>query len=471
MNKKIITLTSYGPRLRETAPKAIRSLITPTFAPDKIILYVAEADRQYVGGQFHGLPVEIKYVEDIKSHKKFMGLADRDLDGDYIIIVDDDLQYKPYFFAKLWNKYEEHTSQGETNFIVVNRAQLLLNHTSYFKNRFILKNDPDTGVFRWGSGGGVLVPPYTMRITRETLREGYKIAPHCDETFYSCFCAAHNIGTICTGKPQAFYPLPLPKRAPLGLWETFNKYEKDSILIKCLEYFGLDDNSVRVSFTSWTPRIKYAAAVVDKMRRQTIKPKQIILTLSVEEFPNKEKDLPRELLAMQGEDFVIRWSDGNTRTFKKVEPLFYLPANDWVAIIDDDVNYPPDFIAMMLSSVKGDNPVTGSHLKTNYQQYGNILSANGAFTLIKPKHCLPYLKGLQKYAQEHARPDICSDPALTYSVLLTSRQFTPSKKNLYTLQVQGNGRYPEPYSRGREGVERNQASHKIINEFICTLKK
>lgn len=467
MNKKIVTLTSYGPRLQETAPKAIRSLITPTFAPDKFILYVAEADRQYVGDQFDGLPVELHFVPDLKSHKKFSGLADRNLDGDFIIIVDDDLQYKSYFWDRLWEKYDQHKNENKP-FIVCNRAQLLNSPSPHLKTPFITKYEPDTGVFKFGSGSGLLVPPYTMRIDEATLLKGYEVAPHCDETWYSCYCAANNITTITTGKPQPFYLLQLPKDDPCGLWDKFNRREKDTTLAKCKDYFNLSDN-VRVSFTSWPPRIKYAAAVVERMRSQTLRPQQIILTLSLEEFPNKERDLPPDLVKQQGDDFVIRWVEGNSRTFKKLEPLFYLPANDWLAIVDDDVNYPRDFLAMMLNSVIGDAPVTGSHFKSTYQGYGNILSANGAFTLVKPKHCLPYLKELQEYAQRYGRPDICSDPALTYTALLNGYSYTPSIKNLHKLQA--SQKYPQPYSYGREGYRRNQDTHQIINDYICELKK
>lgn len=462
----IVCLTSYGYRLQETAPTAIKSLITKDFAPDKIILYVAESDRHFIKNQFDRFPtVEIRYIDDYKSHKKFYGLTDRELDNDFIIIVDDDLNYKPYFWGKLWAKYEEHKS--EQNFIVCNRGQLLFSHEKYLKTRFIMKTDPDNGQARFGSGAGLLIPPRTMRISKETLLTGFEISPHCDETFYSCLCAANGITTFCTGKPQPFNPLPLPQKDPNGLWDKFNKYEKDSVLIKCMDYFKLQEHKVTVSFTSWKKRIEYAADVVKRMRNQTIRPTQIILTLSADEFRNKEKDLPADLVNMQGGDFVIRWVRENSKTFKKLEPLFYLPANDWVLIVDDDILYSENFIEMMFASVNGNNPVTGSHLKTYYLNgFGNVLSANGAFTMIKPFHCLPYLKEIKDYAVRRGKIDLCSDPALTYATLLNGYKFSPTKQNLQPLQNQTNGKFPEPYSGGSIGKERNKETHNIILDYI-----
>ncbi|MBR6067270.1 MAG: hypothetical protein IKP45_05665 [Bacteroidales bacterium] len=461
----IVTLTSYGYRLQETAPKAIKSLYTNYFKPDKIILYVAHADSKYITNQFNEFKeLEIRYVDDYLSHKKFYSLTDRTLDNDFIIIVDDDLDYKEYFWDKLWTKYNEHKADDD-NFIVCNRAQLLSGN-EYRKTPFIMKNDSDSGVFRFGSGSGLLIPPHTMRIDLDTFVKGFELVPHCDETFYSCYCAANDIRTYSTGKPNPFYLIPLPKKDPNGLWTKYNQFEKDSNLIKVKRYFNLIDDNIFVSFTSWKKRIHLASKVVENMRAQTLRPFKIILTLSSDEFTNKEKDLPKELLALRSTDFEIRWVKENTKTFKKLEPLFYVHPEHWVLIIDDDVKYPDNFIELMYSSVKNNQPVTGSSFKTDYRRYGVIMSANGAFTLIKPLHCLPYLKEIKDFALSKGFTTICSDPALTYATLLNGYTFTKSKKDFRPLQQAGEGKYPEPYSRGKEGYERNVETHKIITEYL-----
>ena len=460
----IVSLTSYGYRLLETAPKAIASLYTEDFEPDKVILYVAHEDKQFIKNQFKNIPrLEIRFVDDLKSHKKFFALADRTLDGDFIIIVDDDLEYKPYFWGKLWAKYDQHKNDSN-NFIVCNRAQLI-SGKQYNKTPFVMKDDADLGKFRFGSGSGLLIPPHTMRINKATLYKGYEVAPHCDESYYSCFCVANDIDTYTTGKPQPFHSLQLPKKDPKGLWQKFNQFEKDDVLARCKKFFGIDKGEeIFVSFTSWKKRIQSAPDVVKRMRAQTYKPAKIILTLSVDEFPNKLNDLPTELVKLQGEDFEIRWVQENSRTFKKLEPLFYIHPEHWVLLIDDDIPYDSKFIETMFNSVKGNNPVTGSHLKTTYNQYGNILSCAGAYCLIKPLHCLPYLKQMKEYLHTRNMYDVSTDPLVTYSVLLNGYKFTASKTNFLPLARKSN--LPEPYSKGDGGKERNKASHQAVQQFI-----
>lgn len=460
-----LCLTSYGYRLVETAPKALASLMGGKHQPDRIILYIAEKDRQFVSDQFKRLPVEIRIVPDYMSHKKFYGLTDRSLDDDFIVIVDDDLHYKEYFWDKLWQKYEQH--KGESPFIVCNRAQLISGNV-YRKTPFVMKDDPDCGKFRFGSGSGLLIPPRTMRISKETLAKGFEIAPHCDETFYSCYCIANHITTYSTGKPQLFYQIPLPKKDPRGLWEKFNKDEKDSVLVRCKAHFGITDEQIFVSFTSWKKRIGYASKVVERMKRQTLPPTKIILTLSSDEFPQREGELPTELLAMRDSQFEIRWVKEDTKTFKKLEPLFYIHPEHWVLIIDDDIPYDDKFIETMFDSVKGNNPVTGSHLKTYYRQYGSILSCAGAYCLIKPLHCLPYLKEMEEYLRSKGIYDATSDPLVTYSVLLNGYKFIPSRVNYYPLARKSN--LPAPYSGGKEGRQRSEDTHAIIRRYIKGLK-
>lgn len=70
-----------------------------------------------------------------------------------------------------------------------------------------------------------------------------------------------------------------------------------------------------VSLTSWPKRIFNVPIVLKNILNGTLKPDYIELNLSSEEFPNKEDDLPKELLEI--EKLNINWEIGNSRTFKK----------------------------------------------------------------------------------------------------------------------------------------------------------
>ena len=76
-----------------------------------------------------------------------------------------------------------------------------------------------------------------------------------------------------------------------------------------------------VSMTSYPKRIKNvprsAYFLLDK---QTVKPDEIHLWLSVEEFPNKEKDLPDDLNTfIECDAIILHWVPKNTYVHKRHE--------------------------------------------------------------------------------------------------------------------------------------------------------
>ena len=62
------------------------------------------------------------------------------------------------------------------------------------------------------------------------------------------------------------------------------------------------------------------------MSKQTLKPTKIILNLAEEEFPNKENDLPKDLVveAKNNPLFEIYWIKENTTVWKKILPTTFV---------------------------------------------------------------------------------------------------------------------------------------------------
>ena len=77
-----------------------------------------------------------------------------------------------------------------------------------------------------------------------------------------------------------------------------------------------------VSMTSWTKRIGNVTTVVKSLLDQELEPDIIQINLSLEEFPNREMDLPEELvfLAQNEKKIDIEWVPGNDGVFKKIIP-------------------------------------------------------------------------------------------------------------------------------------------------------
>ena len=103
-----------------------------------------------------------------------------------------------------------------------------------------------------------------------------------------------------------------------------------------------------VTFTSWEKRINNCADVIKSVLSNTLVPDRLYLNLSSKEFPQKEKELPKELINLinNHENVIINWVDGeNTKSMKKVFPILeYLNDDDIIIDIDDDIILPKDLI-------------------------------------------------------------------------------------------------------------------------------
>ena len=94
--------------------------------------------------------------------------------------------------------------------------------------------------------------------------------------------------------------------------------------------------------TSWVNRIHCVAPVLKMFLNNTRKPDIVFLSLSLEEFPNREQSLPKKLLdEVESSNGVVRlnWVPGpNTKPWKKVFPiLHYLDDDDLIILADDDL--------------------------------------------------------------------------------------------------------------------------------------
>ena len=107
-----------------------------------------------------------------------------------------------------------------------------------------------------------------------------------------------------------------------------------------------------VTFTSYGKRIYTVPLVLERLINQTVRPDRIILYLSEENFPGKEKDLPERLLEMRQFGIEIRWCEGDIRSYKKIIPALEEFPEDILITIDDDIYYDLDLIEKLYDSYK-----------------------------------------------------------------------------------------------------------------------
>lgn len=109
-----------------------------------------------------------------------------------------------------------------------------------------------------------------------------------------------------------------------------------------------------VSFTSWTDRINMAKDRIKEMLSQTLQPDSIELNLATEDFPNKENDLPEELVnIIKNEGRVkINWCCRNDKVFLKLLPVVkkYLHKDILIVTLDDDLEYSSKYIETLFEA-------------------------------------------------------------------------------------------------------------------------
>lgn len=126
-----------------------------------------------------------------------------------------------------------------------------------------------------------------------------------------------------------------------------DKYLKD------LETRGLTNSKlpdVIVSLTTYPARIKTINQTIKTIIDQTYPYKLLVLWLAPSQFPNKEKDLPTELIEMvKRKTIQVCWYQ-DIRSYKKLIPTLKKYPNDAIVTIDDDLLYPKDLLQRLVNA-------------------------------------------------------------------------------------------------------------------------
>jgi hypothetical protein len=198
----IVSLTSYGKRLTDTAPYAIITLLNQSVKPDKIILWVAHADKEIIPAILQELTkkgLDIRFCEDLKSYKKLI-FSLQEFPEDYIITADDDQYYPKNWFEQLITLHKSnpekiicHRAHGikidaNHNLLPYNNWDSCIEPALYFAHIFVphvqsIPRHSLKSVFPTGCGG-ILYPPGCLHkeITNKELF--MKLAPRADDVWF-----------------------------------------------------------------------------------------------------------------------------------------------------------------------------------------------------------------------------------------------------------------------------------------------
>lgn len=103
------------------------------------------------------------------------------------------------------------------------------------------------------------------------------------------------------------------------------------------------DEKIIVSLTSFPDRIYDIHYCIYSLLNQKLKPDEVLLWLAVEQFPNKENDLPDDLLNLKNNGLTIKWCH-DIKPYKKLIPALKEYPNDYIITVDDDIYYPENWL-------------------------------------------------------------------------------------------------------------------------------
>lgn len=243
--------------------------------------------------------------------------------------------------------------------------------------------------------------------------------------------------------------------------------------------FKIMEEKIIISFTSWKKRVSYCKETFEIMLNQTLRPDKIILWLSEEEFPHKENDLPKEL-----NDFVlthkevceIRWVFKNNFVWKKFMYTLDLYPNDVILPIDDDLDYPKDYIEKMYDEYLfwGKKcPIVcypNFYRDKNGVTNKNVYRHSGGFSLISKKFLGDTIK---KWYSEIIETTLynkwASDDIYTYAIWFNGYRYKfcdkINGKNIYNNSSK-NKINPYSVNYNEEFIKRRNENLKLFDKYL-----
>lgn len=177
------------------------------------------------------------------------------------------------------------------------------------------------------------------------------------------------------------------------------------------KYLPAQRRDITVSLTTFPDRINIVHLPITDILNQTIKVKQVVLYLSLNQFPKGKEGLPEALLNLESKGLLIKFVEDDLRAHKKYFYAFRDYSNDLIITIDDDLRFDPFLIErlllahymhpraiiasrvhLMTGNVKEEKVNPYSEWRKEFNGWINIPShqlfaTHGAGTLFPP-HCL-----------------------------------------------------------------------------------
>lgn len=143
-----------------------------------------------------------------------------------------------------------------------------------------------------------------------------------------------------------------------------------------------DFGELYISLTSYPVRIKTAYYTICSLLTQTFPANRIILTLTEQEFPHLEENLPKEILDMRAKGIEILWASDNLKPHNKYFYSMQKYPKATIITADDDILYPKNTIKKLIES---------------YRRHPNAVHGLCTDKLSNNNSTIPYSKAVKCY--------------------------------------------------------------------------
>lgn len=243
-NEVILTLTSYPKRMQKL-PFVLESIFRQTIKPNRVLLWLADeqySDKEKVSRflkKYIKQGLEIRYCDDLKSHKKYY-YSIKNNPNSLVITIDDDIIYPENLIERLLNCYSENP-----DCIIANRAHKMtydagnkLKPYSMWEMLAPGERGPSLDLFAT-TGGGCLFPPNILPMEAFDKEVITKCCMYADDVWIKCLSYYKGVKVVLTEKdnPEIIEVMSFKSEGLAKLNVVSNK--NDQQLAAVSDYFGI----------------------------------------------------------------------------------------------------------------------------------------------------------------------------------------------------------------------------------------
>ncbi len=240
----IVSLTSYGIRLKKCTWLAVYSMFAQSLKPELVVLYLCDSyqDKKipYTLRKLEKMGLKIEYTKDTKSYKKLIP-ALRQYPNKVIITIDDDIYYSKHLIENLYISHLQNKGAVCANAV---RGIPLAENRLPMPYKCWNKNPTQSEILFAVGYGGILYPPNSMNLEYLQEENYMEICPTADDIWFFASRTKNNTPLVHAKSLKiTYYPVNY-------LYERFHKQgglteqnvfegKNDTQLLFALDYFKI----------------------------------------------------------------------------------------------------------------------------------------------------------------------------------------------------------------------------------------